>query len=58
MLLHPNKTSNPRAKEAFNIIEEAYQNILNETNKKIYQRIYLEAQGRLNYSQEVENKKY
>ncbi len=57
-ILHPNKTDNPQAKEAFNLVESAYRNILDEQNRRIFQRVVSEAKGRVKYQQEVEKKTF
>jgi len=47
--VHPNKFNDPRAPQAFHIIENAYKTLLDPKKRQIYQRIMREARDRTLY---------
>jgi len=55
--VHPNKFNDPRAPQAFHIIENAYKTLLDPKKRQIYQRIMREARDRTLHETEKENKR-
>lgn len=53
--LHPNKTDNPRAKDAFNIVQNAYQCVMDPQQRAIYHRIYKEAEEKTLWERKNKN---
>lgn len=54
--LHPDINSDPRAKEAFEIINKNYEILKDPTKRRIFSRIMKEAYDRTVYSRESKNK--
>ncbi|KAL4491774.1 hypothetical protein ABPG72_006029 [Tetrahymena utriculariae] len=55
--LHPDRCSDPRAKDAFFIVDKAYKTLCDSEKRKIYTRIMKEAKERTAFEREKENKK-
>ncbi len=54
--LHPDRCSFPKAKEAFSVIQKAYQTLQNPDSQKIYKRILKEAFDKTVFEREQNNK--
>lgn len=57
LLLHPDRCKDPRASEAFTIVEQAHKTLLDSEKKKVYLRIMREAKERAIFEREKENKR-
>eukprot|EP01016_Furgasonia_blochmanni_P047808 TRINITY_DN705_c0_g2_i1.p1 TRINITY_DN705_c0_g2~~TRINITY_DN705_c0_g2_i1.p1 ORF type:complete len:220 (-),score=59.30 TRINITY_DN705_c0_g2_i1:755-1414(-) len=57
ILVHPDKCKDPRAPDAFHVVEQAYKTLIDPEKKKIYQRIMREARERTEYERKKENKR-
>jgi len=57
VILHPDKCSDPRATDAFTIIDMCYKTLQDPGKKKMFQRIMAEAKELTDHEREVENKK-
>ena len=57
LLLHPDRCKDPRAKDAFHVIEQAHKTLMDPEKKKVYLRVMREAKERATFERERENKK-
>lgn len=57
LILHPDRCSDERAKDAFFIVDQAYKTVTDPEKKKVYMRIMHEAKERTNFERNQENKK-
>ena len=57
IILHPDKCDDPRAKDAFPIIDSSYKTLQDPTKKRMFQKIMSDAKERTDYEREQENKK-
>ena len=57
MLIHPDKCKDPRAPDAFHILEQAYKTLLDPEKRKVYQRVMREARERVEFERGKDNKK-
>ena len=55
--MHPDRCSDPRAKDAFFIVDKAYKTLIDPEKKKIYMRIMKEAKERTEFEREKESKR-
>lgn len=46
ILIHPDKLKDPRAKEAFHIVQSAHKTLIDPEKRKVYLRIMKEARER------------
>lgn len=57
IILHPDKCDDPRAKDAFPIIDASYKTLQDPQKKRMFQKIMSDAKERTDYEREQENKK-
>ena len=58
LLVHPDKCGHdPRASDAFHVLETGYKTLLDPEKRKVYQRIMREARERVEYERNKENKR-
>ena len=58
LLVHPDKCGHdPRAADAFHVLETGYKTLLDPEKRKVYQRIMREARERVEYERNKENKR-
>jgi DnaJ family protein C protein 8 len=57
VLIHPDKCKDPRAPDAFHIVDQAYKTLLDGEKRKIYQRVMREARERVEFERIKENKR-
>jgi len=57
VLVHPDKCKDPRAPDAFHVLEQAYKTLLDSEKRKIYQRVMREARERVEFDRNKENKR-
>lgn len=57
MILHPDKCKDPRAAEAFHIVDQAYKMLQDVEKRKVYVRIMREAREKSEYERTKENKR-
>jgi DnaJ family protein C protein 8 len=56
LLIHPDKCSDPKASDAFHILETAYKTLQDVEKKKFFQRVIREAKDRVDIERKKENK--
>lgn len=56
LLVHPDKCQDPRAADAFHVLESCYKTLLDPDKKKFFQRVWREAKDRIELQRKSENK--
>ena len=56
-ILHPDKCKDPRAGEAFQIVDQSYKTLMDPDKRKVYIRVMREAREKTEYDRNKENKK-
>jgi len=57
VLVHPDKCKDPRAPDAFHILEQAQKTLLDPEKRKVFQRVMREARERVEFERGKENKR-
>lgn len=57
LYVHPDRTNDPRALQAFPVLDSAYRTLLNQEKRATFQQILREAKERVEFERRLENRR-